>query len=164
MVDAGLYRLAEELGEALKVRDLMLATAESCTGGWVAETVTRVPGSSQWFERGFVTYTYISKREMLDVRSATLGLHGAVSEPTVREMATGALTHSHAQMALAISGVAGPDGGTKEKPLGTVCFAWALKGGELHSEIKQFAGNRDAIRKKAVKHALKSALAMLNKV
>src|ERR1043165_6533721 len=99
-----LYRLAEKVGAALKRRGLMLVTAESCTGGWVAEAVTMVPGSSEWFERGFVT----SKREMLDVASDTLGQHGAVSEQTVRDTVTGALHHSHAQVALAVSGVAGP--------------------------------------------------------
>ena len=95
MTDIALYRLAEELGEALKARDLMLATAESCTGGWVSQAVTMVPGSSDWFERGFVTYTYISKREMLGVEGAVLERYGAVSEEAVRQMVNGALEHSH---------------------------------------------------------------------
>ena len=161
MVDAILYRLAEELGQALTVRELMLVTAESCTGGWIAETITRVPGSSNWFERGFVTYTYISKREMLGVSSETLDQYGAVSEQTVCEMVLGALKNSHAQVAIAVSGVAGPDGGSEKKPVGTVCFAWAIKAGELIAETKLFVGDRHAIRKKAVKHALKNALAMV---
>src|SRR5687767_11282697 len=112
MADAQIYELAEQVGKALAARGLMLATAESCTGGWVSEAVTMVPGSSDWFERGFVTYTYISKREMLGVDTDTLGRHGAVSEPTVREMAAGAVARSHAQVAVAVSGTAGPGGGT----------------------------------------------------
>src|SRR5258705_13024338 len=100
----------------------MLTTAESCTGGWVAEAVTMIPGSSEWFERGFVSYTYISKREMLGVREETLERHGAVSEDVVLEMAAGALAHSHAQVSVAVSGVAGPGGGTPGKPVGTVCI------------------------------------------
>src|SRR5581483_12282578 len=108
MPDAVLYGLAERVGHALKARDLMLATAESCTGGWIAEAMTMVPGSSAWFERGFVTYTYISKREMLGVGGDTLEKHGAVSEEVVREMAEGAIDRSHAQVSIAVSGVAGP--------------------------------------------------------
>lgn len=161
MPDPVLYRLAEEVGAALKQRKLMLTTAESCTGGWVSEAVTMVPGSSEWFERGFVTYTYISKREMLGVKEATLGRHGAVAEEVVREMAEGALAHSHAQVALAVSGVAGPSGGTPEKPVGTVCFAWVAEGGEPRSETKRYSGDREAIRRQSVEHALKGVLALL---
>ena len=141
-----LYRLAEKVGAALKSRRLMLATAESCTGGWIAEAVTMVPGSSEWFERGFVTYTYISKREMLGVKEATLDKHGAVSEEVVREMVEGALARSHAQVAVAVSGVAGPAGGTPDKPVGTVCFAWGMKDGKPRSETKRFPGDREAVR------------------
>ena len=158
---ATLYRLAEKVGVALKSRRLMLATAESCTGGWISEAVTMVPGSSDWFERGFVTYTYISKREMLGVREATLGKHGAVAEEVVREMAEGALGHSHAQVAVAVSGVAGPGGGTPEKPVGTVCFAWAVKNGATRAETRRFAGNREAVRRRSAGHALKGILAVL---
>ncbi len=161
MPDKTLFELAAQVGEALKAQGLMLATAESCTGGWVAQAVTSVPGSSQWFERGFVTYTYISKREMLGVSDATLGSHGAVSEQTVREMAQGALAHSHAQVAVAVSGTAGPGGGTLEKPVGTVCLAWALKDGDLRSEIRHMAGNREAVRKQSVEHALQGVLRLL---
>lgn len=161
MADPQLYRLAEQVGQALKARGLMLATAESCTGGWVAEAVTMVPGSSDWFERGFVTYTYISKREMLGVSDATLSTHGAVSEQTVREMVKGALANSHAQVAVAVSGTAGPGGGTLEKPVGTVCLAWALKDGDLRSETRHMAGNREAVRKQSVEHALKGVLGLL---
>ena len=130
MPDKILHELAAQVGEALKAQGLMLATAESCTGGWVAQAVTAVPGSSHWFERGFVTYTYISKREMLGVSQETLGAHGAVSEQAVREMVVGALANSHAQVAVALSGTAGPGGGTPQKPVGTVCFAWSVKNGE----------------------------------
>lgn len=161
MPDKTLYELAGRVGEALKAQGLMLATAESCTGGWVAQAVTAVPGSSQWFERGFVTYTYISKREMLGVGQDTLGAHGAVSEPTVREMVVGALANSHAQIAVAISGTAGPDGGTAEKPVGTVCFAWAVKNGEPKSATRHFGGDREAVRRAAVEFALKGVLELL---
>ena len=160
-MDAALYQLAEEVGAALKRRGLMLATAESCTGGWIAEAVTMVPGSSEWFERGFVTYTYISKREMLGVGETTLEQHGAVSEEVVREMVTGALARSHAQVAVAVSGTAGPSGGTREKPVGTVCIAWGAKGGEIVAETRHFKGDRRAIRRKAVKRALEGVLELL---
>jgi nicotinamide-nucleotide amidase len=154
MTDPVLYELAERAGRVLKRRGWMLATAESCTGGWVAEAMTMVPGSSAWFERGFVTYTYISKREMLGVRPESLERHGAVSEPVVREMVAGALGSSHAQMALAVSGTAGPSGGTPEKPVGTVCFAWGTESSELRSETLHFAGDREAVRRQSVIHAL----------
>lgn len=161
MPDSALYKLAEEVGAALKARGLMLASAESCTGGWVSEAVTMVPGSSAWFERGFVTYTYVSKREMLGVKEATLDQHGAVSEEIVREMAAGALARSHAQVAVAVSGIAGPDGGTPDKPVGYVCFAWGMKDGKPRSETKRFPGDREAVRRQSVEHALKGVLAML---
>lgn len=164
MADTQLYRLAEQVGEALGSRGLMLATAESCTGGWVAAAVTMVPGSSKWFERGFVTYTYISKREMLGVSADTLAVYGAVAEPTVREMARGALAASHAQIAVAVSGTAGPGGGTLEKPVGTVCFAWSAKDGEARSETQHFAGDREAVRKQSVAHALEGVLRLLESV
>ncbi len=164
MPDNTLYELAAKVGEALKAQRLMLATAESCTGGWVAQAVTAVAGSSQWFERGFVTYTYISKREMLGVSQDTLGAHGAVSEPTVREMVAGALANSHAQLAVAISGTAGPDGGTRQKPVGTVCLAWAMKNGEPKSVTLHFPGDRDGVRRAAVKAALEGVLGLLSVV
>ncbi|MEA3155451.1 MAG: nicotinamide-nucleotide amidase [Betaproteobacteria bacterium] len=154
MADTVLYELAARAGRALEQRGLMVATAESCTGGWVAEAITMVPGSSAWFERGFVTYTYISKREMLGVRPETLEQHGAVSEPVVEEMVRGALEFSHAQLALAVSGTAGPGGGTPEKPVGTVCFAWGAKNSEPRSETLHFAGDREAVRRQSVIHAL----------
>ena len=161
MADPALYQLAAEVGEALKSRNLMLATAESCTGGWIAEAVTMVPGSSDWFERGFVTYTYISKREMLGVKEATLAAHGAVAQEIVREMATGALERSHAQIAVAVSGVAGPSGGTPDKPVGTVCLAWAMKGGSARAETIHFDGDRESVRRQSVERALRGVLQML---
>ena len=163
MPDQALYELAQRTGEALKSRALMLVTAESCTGGWVGEAVTMVPGSSEWYERGFITYTYISKREMLGVREETLEQHGAVSEQTVKEMAAGALAHSHAQIAVAVSGTAGPAGGTAEKPVGTVCFAWALKNREPVAETRHFGGDRETVRRRSVELALHGVLKILEK-
>jgi nicotinamide-nucleotide amidase len=156
-----LYGLAERVGTALKERKLMLTTAESCTGGWISEAVTMVPGSSDWFERGFVTYTYISKREMLGVKEATLARHGAVAEEVVREMAEGALARSHAQVAVAVSGVAGPGGGTPEKPVGTVCFAWAMKDGAPRTGTRRYKGDRESVRRQSVEHALEGVLVLL---
>jgi nicotinamide-nucleotide amidase len=159
MTDAQLYVLAEKVGMALKAQGLMIATAESCTGGWIAEAITAVAGSSAWFERGFVVYTYISKREMLGVSTDTLAQYGAVSEETVREMAQGAITRSHAQVAVAVSGTAGPSGGTPQKPVGTVCLAWAGPAGDVASETNLYAGNRDSVRRQAVARALEGVLA-----
>jgi nicotinamide-nucleotide amidase len=160
--DPVLYKLAEDVGAALKARGLMLATAESCTGGWVSEAVTMVPGSSDWFERGFVTYTYVSKREMLGVKEATLEKHGAVSEQVVREMVEGALSRSHGQVAVAVSGIAGPTGGTPDKPVGFVCFAWGMKGATPRSETQRYSGDREAVRRQSVEHALRGVLALLS--
>ena len=161
MTDLALYALAERVGAALKERGLMLVTAESCTGGWIAEAVTMVPGSSDWFERGFVTYTYISKREMLGVLPQTLESHGAVSEQTVAEMARGALAASHAQLAVAVSGTAGPGGGTPAKPVGTVCIAWQRAGGAARCETRLFSGNREMVRRQSVMRALEGVLDVL---
>jgi len=139
----------------------MLATAESCTGGGVAQAITEISGSSAWFERGFVTYTNIAKVEMLGVRQTTLDAHGAVSEATVREMAEGALRHSHAHIALAVSGIAGPTGGTPEKPVGTVWFAWSLHDAETHARLHHLSGNRTEVRAQAVRIALQGILELL---
>jgi nicotinamide-nucleotide amidase len=136
----------------------MMASAESCTGGWIGQAITMVPGSSDWFERGFITYTYISKREMLGVKPRTLARHGAVSEQVVHEMARGALVRSHAQVSVAVSGVAGPSGGSPDKPVGTVCFAWAVKRGSVIVQTRRFRGDRDAVRRRAVAHALRGIL------
>lgn len=141
----------------------MLACAESCTGGWVAEIVTAAPGSSTWFERGFVTYSNDAKREMLGVSQEILLNHGAVSEETAQAMAQGALSHSHAQVTLAITGIAGPGGGSPGKPVGTVCFAWCMKGASVSSETQHFPGTRETIRRQAAIHALNGVLALLGR-
>lgn len=152
--------LAQSIGAALKARGLRLATAESCTGGWVAMALTAIPGSSDWFERGYVTYSNDAKREDLGVSDATLRQQGAVSEAVAREMAAGAARRARAQVALAITGVAGPSGGTKDKPVGQVCFAWA-HGSKMVSETKRFDGDRDSVRRQSVVHALERVLELL---
>lgn len=157
MADDALVTLAAEVGAALKQRGWMLALAESCTGGMAAQAVTAIPGSSGWFERGFVTYSNASKIEMLGVSPQTLEEHGAVSEAVVLEMARGAVSHSHAQVSAAISGIAGPDGGTLEKPVGTVCFAWAT-GKYASSATMRFEGERESVRRQAVEYALRGVL------
>jgi nicotinamide-nucleotide amidase len=153
--------LAKRLGARLKRANETLATAESCTGGWAAQVVTSVAGSSAWFERGFVTYSDESKQELLGVRAETLRAHGAVSEETAREMARGALERSRATVAVSITGVAGPTGGTPEKPVGTVCFAWA-RGAELRAETRRFAGDRESIRRQSVILALEGVMRALD--
>jgi nicotinamide-nucleotide amidase len=152
--------LARSLGERLKAAKAVLATAESCTGGWAAQVVTSVAGSSSWFDRGFVTYSDAAKQELLGVRAETLRAHGAVSEATAREMARGALERSAATVALAITGVAGPGGGTPEKPVGTVCFAWA-QGGDTRSETRRLHGDRESVRRQSVVLALEGVLKAL---
>ena len=152
--------LAQRVGAALKERGLMLVTAESCTGGWVAMAVTSIAGSSDWFERGYVTYSNAAKREDLGVSEETLKGHGAVSEETARAMAAGALAHG--QLALAITGVAGPAGGTRDKPVGTVCFAWA-QGSKISSDTRRFDGDRESVRRQSVLHALHGVLQLLEK-
>jgi nicotinamide-nucleotide amidase len=152
--------LAQQVGAALKARGLRLVTAESCTGGWVSMALTAVAGSSDWFERGYVTYSNAAKREDLGVAEDTLRRHGAVSEETAREMVAGALQRSGAQVALAITGIAGPTGGTPAKPVGTVCFAWA-HGSNISSETRRFAGDRESVRRQSVDHALQGLLQLL---
>jgi nicotinamide-nucleotide amidase len=154
--------LADSLGRSLKARGELLVTAESCTGGGVAQAVTAIAGSSEWFERGFVTYSNEAKVELLEVRAATLERHGAVSEETAREMALGALAKSRGTLALAVTGIAGPGGGSPDKPVGTVCFAWARRGGAAHSETRRFAGDREAVRRQSVERALEGALEALD--
>lgn len=152
-----LYDLAVETGEALRRRGQIVATAESCTGGWIAKTLTDVPGSSAWFECGLVTYSDAMKSKLLAVSAQTLTAHGAVSEQTVREMATGVLQTSGADLAVAVSGVAGPDGGSDSKPVGTVWIAWARRdegGVSVRAERDVFDGNRDAVRWATVVRAL----------
>jgi nicotinamide-nucleotide amidase len=137
-----------------------LVTAESCTGGWVAQAVTSVAGSSDWFERGYVTYSNAAKRADLGVSAATLRRHGAVSEATAREMARGALRRSRAGIAIAITGIAGPGGAAPGKPVGTVCFAWA-QGRRIRSETRRFRGGRSRVRRQSVIHALRGVLKWL---
>lgn len=156
-----LEKLAAKVGEALNAHGRILVTAESCTGGMIAQVVTAVAGSSQWFDRGFVTYSNLSKQELLGVRPATLQNHGAVSAETVREMAEAALCRSHADIAVAVSGIAGPGGGTEEKPVGTVWFAWAGRWFEPVSERHQFSGDRTKIRCSVVEKALEGVLVRL---
>jgi nicotinamide-nucleotide amidase len=158
---AAIAPLVEHLALALKARHQMMATAESCTGGLIAGACTDLSGSSDWFERGFVTYSNAAKSELLGVSSTLIEQHGAVSEPVARDMAAGALAHSHAQFAVAVTGVAGPTGGSVDKPVGTVWFAWATPAG-VFSECQRFdGGDRAGVRQAAVAHALAGLLARL---
>jgi nicotinamide-nucleotide amidase len=150
--------LATELGETLATRDLTLASAESCTGGLLAAAITDVAGSSGWFDRGFVTYSNEAKIALLGVREETIAAHGAVSEATAREMASGALARGGADIAVAITGVAGPTGGTAAKPVGMVCFAWARRGGNVETATRHFPGDRAAVRGAATIAALEGLL------
>jgi len=160
-------KIAKRLGRKLGASGSMLVTAESCTGGWVAQAVTAIAGSSAWFERGYVTYSNAAKRQDLGVLKATLERHGAVSEQTAREMARGALKRSRGALgrsrggiALSITGIAGPGGAMPGKPVGTVCFAWA-QGRKIRSETRRFQGGRRNIRRQSVVHALRGALKWL---
>jgi nicotinamide-nucleotide amidase len=157
-----LDELAARVGGRLLEQNRKLATAESCTGGWVAKCITDIAGSSAWFDRGFVTYSNAAKQDLLDVKAATLEGQGAVSEATASEMAQGALAHSEADVAVAISGIAGPGGGVPPgKPVGTVCFAWVVSEGPSCVETRHFAGDREAIRRQAVARALEGLLDVL---
>ncbi len=153
--------MTEQLGRLLLMHNLMLATAESCTGGGLAEMITQVPGSSTWFERGFVSYSNNAKQEMLEVDQDTLNKHGAVSDQTACAMAEGALTHSQAQVSVAITGIAGPDGGTEEKPVGTVCLAWQRDGQSAQSVRVLFEGDRQQVRQQACLMALQGLIDLL---
>ena len=153
-MESELFKLAEQLGRLLKANGKTIATAESCTGGWIAQVITEVPGSSTWFDRGFVTYSNAAKVQMLDVSPQTLEDYGAVSTETAAEMAAGVLAHSDADVAVAVTGIAGPDGGTPEKPVGTVFIAWAHKNGVSKVVRKQWTGNRRQIREQTVKSAI----------
>ena len=158
-----MHDIAAELGRRLQGARGVLVTAESCTGGWAAQAVTAVAGSSDWFDRGFVTYSNDAKREMLGVGADTLARHGAVSEQTALEMAAGALARSRASVALAITGIAGPAGGSAAKPVGTVCFAWAA-GSATRSETMLFPGDREAVRRQSVIHALRGVMRLLDQI
>lgn len=156
-MDADLQTLSIEVGAALKAAGAVLATAESCTGGWVAEIVTATAGSSAWFDCGFVTYSNAAKQRMLGVPEATLKAHGAVSEQVAQAMARGALAHSGATAALSITGIAGPGGAVPGKPVGTVCFGWA-RGDHTYTERLVFQGDRQAVREQTIRHALQGLL------
>jgi nicotinamide-nucleotide amidase len=161
--DQDLFSLAERVGEKLRGTGRRLVTAESCTGGWVAKACTDVAGSSQWFECGFVTYSNAAKVRDIDVSERTLANHGAVSEATVREMAGGALRVSGVDVAVAISGIAGPDGGTPTKPVGTVWFGLATQRGAdvvVTAEMQFFGGDRELVRRRSVERALQMVLAI----
>ena len=150
-----------ELGDALRARGLLLASAESCTGGLIAAACTALAGSSDWFDAGFVTYSNAAKSAQLGVPAALIDAHGAVSDEVARAMAEGALARSQAGVVVAVTGIAGPSGGSAAKPVGTVWLAWALRGGELHSERLQLAGDRTAVRVQTVQRALQRARELL---
>ena len=152
-----LCRLAADL---MLEKGLFLATAESCTGGMIAAACTDLAGSSAWFERGFVSYSNAAKTELLGVDATLIAQHGAVSEPVARAMAFGAIRHSHAQVSVAVTGVAGPAGGSLDKPVGTVWFAWSVSG-SLHSEMRRFDGDRASVRQATVHHAIGKLLILL---
>ncbi|MEO8747527.1 MAG: CinA family protein [Rhodanobacter sp.] len=152
--DEVLLELAREVGTLLQKRHLMLVTAESCTGGWIAKAVTDLPGSSAWFHAGLVTYSYAAKEALLGVKRGTLAKVGAVSEQTAMEMASGALACVDAGVAVAVTGIAGPAGGMPGKPVGTVWICWQRRGAAAHARMFQFPGDRDAVRRQTVAAAL----------
>ncbi len=153
--------LASQVGQQLLLREMMVTCAESCTGGLAAGALTDIAGSSAWFERGFVTYSNHAKIEMLGVAPDLIEMHGAVSEDVARAMAEGALLESRAQVAFSITGIAGPGGGTRDKPVGTVCFGWVLMEQPAQSETQHFAGDRAQVRQQSVRHALGGLLLRL---
>ncbi|NCO20123.1 MAG: CinA family protein [Gammaproteobacteria bacterium] len=159
--DASLSIRAQAVAAALKAQGRTLALAESCTGGWIAKCCTDLPGSSAWFEAGFVTYSNRAKSEALGVRTASLQRHGAVSEIVAADMARGARDAAHADWAISVTGIAGPDGGTPDKPVGTVCFGWVGPDDEPETETCLFAGDRDEVRRQTVAHALDGLLSRL---
>ncbi|MES9857960.1 MAG: nicotinamide-nucleotide amidase [Sedimenticola sp.] len=157
-----LERLAKKVGQRLVLEGMALVTAESCTGGWIAKSMTDVPGSSGCFDRGFVTYSNEAKQEMLGVSAQTLEQYGAVSDAVVREMVSGALVHSRGSVAVSVSGIAGPGGGSEDKPVGSVCFAWGIRGGEVYSQQHCFEGDRESVRRQAVFRALQGVLELFD--
>ncbi len=158
MDDTVLQSLAARLGQQLLSRKLKMATAESCTGGWIAKIITDIDGSSGWFEGGIVSYSNALKQQLLEVPEAQLIEHGAVSRPVVESMACGVLKQTGSQLAVAVSGIAGPGGGTAEKPVGTVWLAWASSDGMLKSECCHFKGDRSQVRWQTVEYALRGLL------
>lgn len=158
--DDALHALALDLGARLKTKAQTLATAESCTGGWIAKTITDIPGCSDWFEAGLAAYSYEAKQALLGVRPETLTEHGAVSKETVLEMVSGALIHTGANVAVAVTGIAGPSGGTPGKPVGTVWIAWKRRGGYPNAELFHFVGDREAVRRQTVAASLRGLQAL----
>ncbi|WP_050466992.1 CinA family protein [Herbaspirillum chlorophenolicum] len=152
--------LATRVGQALKAKNLLLATAESCTGGGIAHAITEIAGSSEWFDCGFVTYSNASKNELLDIPEAMIALHGAVSEEIAGAMAEGALANSSSDVAVSTTGIAGPGGAVPGKPVGTVCFGWKV-GDKTYTERLVFSGDRQAVREQTVVHSLKGLLKLL---
>jgi nicotinamide-nucleotide amidase len=152
---------ARQLAEQLIQQSIMVVTAESCTGGGIAQTLTAIAGSSRWFERGFVTYSNDAKQEMLSVQAATLERTGAVSEDTALEMALGAVRHSRGQVSMAVTGIAGPEGGTPDKPVGTVWIAWGHSNGDADAQCFHFQGDRDAVRQQTILEAIRGLNARL---
>lgn len=161
MKSRALDLLAERLGRAARRRKVMVATAESCTGGGIGEAITRIAGSSAWFDRGFITYSNSAKRDLLGVAEGTMLRHGAVSEEVVREMAAGAIARSSARVSVAVTGIAGPGGGTPGKPVGLVWFAWAVRDGTVQSRSFHLHGSRAAIRQQSVAIALEGLIQLL---
>ncbi|WP_266182771.1 CinA family protein [Dyella humicola] len=159
--DADLLALAEQVAVRVQQQRLMLVTAESCTGGWIAKALTDLPGSSAWFDTGVVTYSYGAKETLLGVNPRTLELTGAVSEETVLEMVSGALARFGAGMAVAVTGIAGPSGGTVEKPVGMVWIGWKRRGGYAYAKLFRFDGDREAVRRQTVAAALNGVLKAL---
>lgn len=156
-MDPDLFQLALKVGRTLEAKGLRLATAESCTGGWIAKVITDVAGSSGWFEQGFVTYSNAAKTGQLGVPETLLEREGAVSEAVARAMVEGALSHSEAQIAVAVTGIAGPDGGGKDKLVGTVWLAWATSSG-VDTVMHQFSGDREAVRRQTLVIALEGVV------
>lgn len=159
--DSALSAYAQQVGVLLASKNLRLVSAESCTGGWIGQSITAIPGSSGWYECGFITYSNQAKHRMLGVQATTLLKYGAVSEQTAREMVTGALKMSTAQVAISVTGVAGPSGGSKEKPVGMVCLAWEFKQSAIHSTTHFFSGDRESVRRQAVATALLGVIELL---
>ena len=157
-----LQTLSEQIGNRLLEKHMWLATAESCTGGWIAQSITDISGSSQWFDRGFVTYSNEAKQDMLGVSPDTLAQYGAVSEQTVTEMVRGALANSRADIAVAVSGIAGPTGGTPDKPVGMVWIAWGMRDVEPVTQVEHYLGSRFEVRQQTVETALQGILKLLS--
>lgn len=159
--DGDLEQLAREVADAALHHHLMVVTAESCTGGWIAKTLTDLPGSSGWFDAGVVAYSYEAKEALLGVNPRTLEVAGAVSEETALEMVAGALAHFGANVAVAVTGIAGPGGGTEDKPVGSVWIGWKKRGGYAQAQLFRFAGDREAVRRQTVAEALRGLTKIL---